>query len=107
MTTDRQDHRRPDGRCSHLRGIGRLGRRGQGRPDLHALRPARPVLGEQARDGFLLALDDLGGKLGGLDVETVVVDDELKPDVAVNKAKKLVERDQVDFVVGPIFFEQF
>jgi len=61
------------------------------------------VLGEQARDGFLLALEDLGGKLGGLDVEVTVVDDELKPDNAVNKAKELVERDDVDFVVGPIF----
>ena len=61
------------------------------------------VLGEQARDGFLLGLDDLGGKLGGLETEIVVVDDELKPDNAVNKAKELVERDKVDFVVGPIF----
>jgi len=61
------------------------------------------VLGEQARDGFLLALDDLGGKLGGLEAEVTVVDDELKPDQAVNKARELVERDDVDFVVGPIF----
>ena len=61
------------------------------------------VLGEQARDGFLLALEDLGGKLGGLDAEVTVVDDELKPDNAVNKAKELVEREDVDFVVGPIF----
>ncbi len=30
-------------------------------------------------------------------------DDELKPDVAVGKAKAFVERDKVDFVVGPIF----
>ena len=30
-------------------------------------------------------------------------DDELKPDVAVGKAKQLIERDKVDFVVGPIF----
>ncbi len=30
-------------------------------------------------------------------------DDELKPDVAVNKAKALVDRSKVDFVVGPIF----
>ena len=50
------------------------------------------VLGEQARDGFLLALEDLGGKLGGLDAEVTVVDDELKPDNAVNKARELVER---------------
>ncbi len=61
------------------------------------------VLGEQGRDGFLLALDSLGKKLGGLDVEVVTVDDELKPDVATNKARELVKRDKVDFVVGPTF----
>ena len=61
------------------------------------------VLGEQGRDGFLLGLEDLGGKLGGLEAEVIVVDDELKPDVAVNKARELVERDKVDVVVGPIF----
>jgi len=31
------------------------------------------------------------------------VDDELKPDAAVTKVKGLLERDKVDFVVGPIF----
>lgn len=61
------------------------------------------VLGQQARDGFNLAVKDLGGKLGGRDVEVIVVDDELKPDVAVTKVKGLLERDKVDFVVGPIF----
>jgi len=33
----------------------------------------------------------------------IVQDDELKPDVAVSKVKALIERDKVDFVVGPIF----
>lgn len=61
------------------------------------------VLGQQARDGFQLGLKDLGGKLGGRDVEVIIVDDELKPDVAVTKVKGLLERDKVDFVVGPIF----
>ena len=61
------------------------------------------MLGQQARDGFQLAVKELGGKLGGRDVEVIVVDDELKPDVAVTKVKGLVERDKVDFVVGPIF----
>ena len=61
------------------------------------------TLGQQARDGFNLAVKELGGKLGGRDVELVVVDDELKPDVAVTKAKGLVDRDKVDVVVGPIF----
>jgi branched-chain amino acid transport system substrate-binding protein len=60
-------------------------------------------LGQQARDGFALAVKDLGGKMGGRDVEVVVADDELKPDGAVAKVKGLLERDKVDFVVGPIF----
>ena len=33
----------------------------------------------------------------------MVTDDELKPDVAVTRVKKLIESDRVDFVVGPIF----
>ncbi len=61
------------------------------------------VLGQQQRNGFQLALKTLGGKLGGREVELIVADDELKPDVAVTKAKALIERDKVDFVVGPIF----
>src|SRR5664280_2149416 len=61
------------------------------------------VLGQQARDGFMLAVKDLGGKMAGRDVEGVAVDDELKPDAAVTKVKGLLERDKVDFVVGPIF----
>jgi branched-chain amino acid transport system substrate-binding protein len=61
------------------------------------------ALGQQVRDGFALAVKDLGGKMGGRDVEVIVVDDELKPDAAVTKVKGLLERDKVDFVVGPIF----
>jgi branched-chain amino acid transport system substrate-binding protein len=61
------------------------------------------VLGQQLRNGFNLAIKDLNGKLGGRDVEVIVADDELKPDLAVNKVKALVDRDKVDFVVGPIF----
>ena len=61
------------------------------------------VLGQQLRNGLQLAIKDNGGKLGGREVELIVQDDELKPDVAVSKAKALIDRDKVDFVVGPIF----
>ena len=61
------------------------------------------VLGQQARDGLMLAVRDLGGKMGGRDVEVIAVDDELKPDAAVTKVRGLLERDKVDFIVGPIF----
>lgn len=61
------------------------------------------VLGEHSRDGFLLAMENLGNKLGGKEVEIIVVDDEQKPDIAVSRARELVESKQVDFVVGPVF----
>src|ERR1700730_13954823 len=61
------------------------------------------VLGKHSLDGFQLGLKALGGKLGGREAELVVVDDELKPDLAVNKVQALIDRDKVEFVVGPIF----
>jgi branched-chain amino acid transport system substrate-binding protein len=61
------------------------------------------ALGVQQRNGFQLALKTLGNKLGGREVDLLVQDDELKPDVAVGKAKAFVERDKVEFVVGPVF----
>ncbi len=70
---------------------------------LYTLSGPAAVLGEQSRDGFLLAMQKLGNKIGGLDAEIIIADDEQKPDVAVNKAKEMVERDGVTFVVGPIF----
>jgi len=70
---------------------------------IYTLSGAPSTLGQQSKNGFELALKNLGGKMGGKDVELVVADDELKPDVAINKVHCLLERDRVDFVVGPIF----
>jgi branched-chain amino acid transport system substrate-binding protein len=61
------------------------------------------VTGGMIRDGFSLAVKQLGGKLGGREAEVIVQDDETKPEVAVGKAKALVDRDKVDFVVGTVF----
>jgi branched-chain amino acid transport system substrate-binding protein len=60
------------------------------------------ALGEQGRNGFLLAVEQLGG-LGGLEVDLSVVDDEQQPDVAAGRARELVQRENKQFVVGPIF----
>ena len=61
------------------------------------------VIGQQQRNGLQLALKELGNKLGGRDVELLIQDDELKPDVAISKVKAFLERDKVDFVIGPVF----
>ena len=61
------------------------------------------ALGEQVVDGFKLALEEKGGQLGGREIDLIVEDDELKPDVALSKATALVEREEVDIVVGTVF----
>ena len=60
-------------------------------------------LGQQVRDGFQLAVDKNGGKLGGVPVKITVIDDELKPDVAVERVRSYVESEKPAFVVGPVF----
>jgi len=61
------------------------------------------ALGAQSKNGFELAVKELGGKMAGKEVELIVADDELKPDLAIQKVRGFIERDNVDFVVGPIF----
>ncbi len=61
------------------------------------------LIGQHMWDGFTLGVEHAGGKLGGLPTEVVKEDDQLKPDVGLQVAKKLLERDRVDFVVGTIF----
>jgi branched-chain amino acid transport system substrate-binding protein len=59
-------------------------------------------ISQDARDGFLLAVEQHGGKLGGMETEVVVEDDSLKPELAVSHAQKFIESDEVHFVVGMI-----
>jgi branched-chain amino acid transport system substrate-binding protein len=61
------------------------------------------AIGTQLRDGWLLGLTQMDGKLGGVPAETLVIDDELKPDVALTKIGAALERDKVDFVAGVVF----
>ena len=61
------------------------------------------ALGQQSKNGFELAVKHLGGKMGGKEVELFVADDELKPELAIQKVRALIDRDRVDVVVGPIF----
>jgi len=58
------------------------------------------VLGQDQRDGFLLAIEELGGKFGGQKVNVVIEDDQLKPDVGGQIVQKFLERDKVDAIVG-------
>ena len=61
------------------------------------------AIGKDMRNSFELGLDHVGRKLGGLPVEVIYEDDQIKPDVGVQKTKKLIESDHVDFIVGYIW----
>ena len=70
---------------------------------MNSLSSTSSVGAKQARDGFALALKALDGKFGGVETQVIWEDDEGQPDVAVTKAKTLIERDHVDAIVGFTF----
>ena len=61
------------------------------------------AIGNDMRNAFELGLDHVGRKLGGIPVEVIYEDDQIKPDVGVQKTQKLIESDKVDFIVGYIW----
>lgn len=58
------------------------------------------ALGQDQFDGFMLAIEMLGGKLGGQVVEVLKEDDQLKPEIAAQITQKFIEKEHVDALVG-------
>ena len=59
-------------------------------------------LGVAIENGFRMAIDEQGGKLGGREIEYFKVDDESDPSKGIENASKLVQRDKVDVLVGTV-----
>ncbi|MBD5803892.1 Leucine-, isoleucine-, valine-, threonine-, and alanine-binding protein precursor [Azoarcus sp. Aa7] len=59
-------------------------------------------LGTAITNGFKLAVDEGGGKLGGREIEYFTVDDESDAAKAPENANKLIKRDNVDVLVGTV-----
>src|SRR6516162_7265191 len=57
------------------------------------------AIGNDARNGFELALDHLGRKMDGMPVDMIYEDDQQKPDVGKQKTEKLIQSDRIDFIV--------
>ena len=49
-----------------------------------------------------LAIEQAGGEAGGRPIETVVAPTDTTPDTTVRQARKLIEQDNVDIIVGPL-----
>ena len=56
--------------------------------------------GEATRQGVELAVEKLGGKIGGIPVRMFYEDDALQPELGKQKTEKLIMEDKVDFLVG-------
>lgn len=60
-------------------------------------------VGRDQFDGFSLALERLGGKLGGVAASVLREDDQQKPEVALGAVSKFLDKDKVDVVTGLTF----
>ncbi|MCX5538303.1 ABC transporter substrate-binding protein [Paraburkholderia sp. CNPSo 3076] len=61
------------------------------------------ALGQDQYDAFMLAMAQKGNKLGGVPVQVIKADDELRPDIGVQAARKLIEEDKVSIITGMTF----
>jgi len=69
---------------------------------LATLQGAFTVLGEDGMRGVKLALQQHNNMAGGKKIELVTGSSDASPDSAVNAARKLVEQDKVQILVGPL-----
>jgi len=60
------------------------------------------VLGEDGIRGLKTALGQASNMAGGKELEIIIASTDASPDSAVRAAKKVVEQDKVDIVVGPL-----
>lgn len=61
------------------------------------------VLGQDQYDGFMLYLEQKGGRLGGVPIQVLREDTQLRPEVAVQVVQRLIERDGVPIITGVTF----
>jgi branched-chain amino acid transport system substrate-binding protein len=61
------------------------------------------VIGNDMKDAVDLAMEQLGGQMGGKSVEIIFEDDGFKPETGKQKTDKLVQQDNVPIVAGYIW----
>lgn len=66
------------------------------------LEGAFAALGQDGIRGAELAVLEAGGEVDGNKIEIITISSDASPDSAVNAARKLIEQDGVDMIVGPL-----
>ena len=65
------------------------------------------ALGQDQYDAFMMVVEQNGGKLGGVPVQIIKEDSQLKPEVATQIVDKLIEKDKVSIITGVTFSNVF
>ena len=65
------------------------------------------ALGQDQYDAFMLVVERNGGKLGGVPVQIIKEDTQLKPEVANQVIDKLIEKERVPIIAGVTFSNVF
>lgn len=60
------------------------------------------VLGESITEAMKMYFDEVNNQAGGRKIEIITEDEGTQPDAALQKARKLVEQDEVAFVAGVV-----
>lgn len=60
------------------------------------------MLGNSITDAFKLRIEMAGGTMGGRPIEYSIIDSEMSVPKAPQNTNKLIQREKVDFVVGPV-----
>lgn len=60
-------------------------------------------LGQDQYDAFMMVVEQNGGKLGGVPVQVLKEDSQLKPEVATQIVQKLIEKEHVPIITGITF----
>src|SRR5215475_1554597 len=68
--------------------------------NLNSFTGAIAYAAENNLNGMNLYFDSIGGKVAGRTVEIIKEDDQFNPQIGLQKAKKLVESDKVDMIIG-------
>jgi branched-chain amino acid transport system substrate-binding protein len=61
---------------------------------------SQAMVGQDQVDGFMLAIEQLGTRLGGQAVTILKEDDQLKPEIGNQIVRKFIGKDKVDAIVG-------
>ncbi|MDF1749194.1 MAG: ABC transporter substrate-binding protein, partial [Alphaproteobacteria bacterium] len=69
---------------------------------LATLEGAFTVLGEDGMRGVKLALEEFNYKAGGKKIDLITGSSDASPDSAIRAARKLVEQDGVQILIGPL-----